>query len=296
METVCRGKQWDVLLAQQDGTVVGALPYLIGSKLGMRYILQPELTQYSGPVVLGASQQLAPSYAPPDEHFRTVCIELTKQLESLGLAYYCQHFAPTITDWLPFHWAGYHQTTRYTYRLPDISDLDALFSAFHSNRRKRIRRFEDSLKAHFGMSPDDFARFHVAYWRAKGKSDLLGEEYIAHVCRQVLEREQGVIGYLTDAEGKVVMARFVAYDERCAYSLMSAYDVERHQNGHSELLMWHLLQWLSGRTHSYDFEGSMDAGIGHFYEGFGAQMVPFFQVEKCSSALFRLLLKLKNKS
>lgn len=293
METVCRDKQWDVFLVLDDGHVTGALPYLIGSKLGMRYILQPQLTQFSGPVVIPSSQQLASAYAPPDEHFRAVCMALTAQLESLDLAYYCQHFAPTVTDWLPFHWAGYQQTTRYTYRLPDISDPDALFAAFHNNRRKRIRRVSDSLHVRFDMTPEDFARFHVAYWRSKGQRDLLSEVFIVHVCRQALARKQGVIGSLCDASGKVVMARFVVFDEQCAYSLMSAYDTGEHLNGHSEMLLWELLKWLSGRTRSFDFEGSMDAGIGHFYEGFGAQLVPYFQVYKCNNALFRLLLKIK---
>ena len=50
METVCCGKQWDVALAHNDdGAVIGAMPYLIGSKLGLRYIVQPQLTQYNGP-------------------------------------------------------------------------------------------------------------------------------------------------------------------------------------------------------------------------------------------------------
>ena len=47
METVCAGKRWDVLLSERDGVIEGALPYLIGKKLGLRYILQPQLTQSS---------------------------------------------------------------------------------------------------------------------------------------------------------------------------------------------------------------------------------------------------------
>ena len=31
-----------------------------------------------------------------------------------------QNFHYGITDWLPFYWEGYRQTTRYTYMLKDI--------------------------------------------------------------------------------------------------------------------------------------------------------------------------------
>ena len=49
METVCAGKQWDVMLAEKDGTVQGALPFLHGKKMGLKFILQPQLTPWNGP-------------------------------------------------------------------------------------------------------------------------------------------------------------------------------------------------------------------------------------------------------
>lgn len=49
MESVCCGKRWDVLLAERDGRICGALPFLCGSKFGMRYVLQPQLTMFTGP-------------------------------------------------------------------------------------------------------------------------------------------------------------------------------------------------------------------------------------------------------
>ena len=36
METVCAGKEWDVLLSERDRVIEGALPYLIGRKFGLR--------------------------------------------------------------------------------------------------------------------------------------------------------------------------------------------------------------------------------------------------------------------
>ena len=40
METVCEGKEWDVLLSQKESRIEGALPYLIGYRMGLRFIVQ----------------------------------------------------------------------------------------------------------------------------------------------------------------------------------------------------------------------------------------------------------------
>src|SRR5690606_4719314 len=44
------------------------------------------------------------------------------------------------TNWLPFHWSGYQQSTDYSYVLPDLSDLHAIWEGFQENVRKEIRK------------------------------------------------------------------------------------------------------------------------------------------------------------
>ena len=40
METVCKGKEWDVALVKEpDGTIAAAMPYLWGKRYGMHYLL-----------------------------------------------------------------------------------------------------------------------------------------------------------------------------------------------------------------------------------------------------------------
>ena len=119
METVCHGKQWSVLLSEQaNGFIDGALPFLIGSKLGLHYVLQPELTQYNGPWF-----HHHPLTGDPVEFEHRVAEDLLSQLEKLHLSVYLQRFSPEVTDWLPFYWHGYKQTTRYTYRFDPLPDL-----------------------------------------------------------------------------------------------------------------------------------------------------------------------------
>ncbi len=291
METVCAGKEWNVALAKKGDKIEGVMPFLLRRRMGLTYILQPQLTQYSGPHYcypdgLSASARVA------FEH--RVGRELLRQMDLHRPIYVLQHCSPKIINWLPFYWEGFSQTTRYTYRLNDISDSSLIFAAFdRDERQKKILRLEAETQVCFDMSPVEFARFHHAYWRSKGQRDLLDEAFIVRICEAAIARRQGVIASLCDSEGRLLAARFVVFDSRCAYSLMSAFEPSRYRNGKTEKLEKGLLQWLADKTKAFDFEGSMDEGIEHFYRSFGAVQTPYFEISRCRRQWFRLLLAMR---
>ena len=297
METVCTGKHWDVAFARaKDGTVTGALPYLMGSKFGLRYILQPQLTQYSGPLFFYDAAALQCEGGKTSESNRLdfekrVADTLIRQMETLRPSAVIIHSSPRITNWLPFYWHGYSQTTRYTYRIPQIGDSEAVFAAFdRKERQRKILKMLKKTSIRFDMRPEDFAALHHRYWASKGQRDLLQEEFIIRVCTAAIARGQGVIGSLHDNEGQLLAARFVAYDSHSAYTLLSAYVPELHRSGHSETLMWLMIQHLGKYTQAFDFEGSMDEGIEYFYRSFGTVQTPFFELTKFRNRTLELLL------
>jgi len=298
MQTVCEGKQWDVALAYIDpdaeqsiNNIIGALPYLLGKRMGMRFVLQPELTQYNGPF-----------YRYPDNlndqrrlSFEgKVCKQLIAQLKNLHLAYYQQNFAPSITNWLPFYWQKFSQTTRYTYRITNLHHLDEVFANFdHSKRQRHILKLDPAYTNDENISPSDFADFHIAYWQSRGVHDLLTHDFIAHVCQAAIAKKQGFILGLRDSEGILRAARFVVWDSNCAYSLLSALHPNHYDNSISALLFWRIFQQLTAYTKTFDFEGSMDPGIEYSYRSYGARQTPYFQITQCSNQLFRVLLRAK---
>ena len=110
METVCCGKQWDVILLRDGhGTITAALPYLIGSKLGLRYILQPQLTQYNGP------------WFRPGTNVPAATQQLIQELRKLPLTFYRQSFAPATPNIEA--WQGYEKQARVTYRIEDCTAI-----------------------------------------------------------------------------------------------------------------------------------------------------------------------------
>ena len=296
METVCSGKQWDVaLVMERDDTVAAAMPYLIGSKWGLRYILQPQLTQYNGPwynysCIHRGSECLVSEYERLAFEKKTTG-GLIAQLSALRLACYNQCFSPSVTNWQPFYEYGFHQTTRYTYQIPDISDPQSLFSTFTEPRRKKIRRADHLMMLAESTDAEWFADFHIAYWRSKGQENLLPRQLMVSLCREAINRKSGAILQLLDADQNVVAAIFVVYDSNCAYLLQSAMNMEHYHNENVSILIWKALHWLSTKTKSFDFEGSMIAGIEQFNRSFGAIQTPYFNVYKYSNPLIEWVVE-----
>lgn len=269
MEAVCHGKEWDVLLSTDaDGRVEAAMPYLTGRRYGLRYVLQPQLTQYNGPWFRPGTDTAASSR------------RLAAAVCDMHPALFQQSFAPSVTCF--DGWERFTRTERVTYRIEDLSDLQRVYDGFDKSRRQRqIRRAERLLTLDETLSAEAFADFHAAYWRSRGQQDLLPHDFIVRVVETACRRQQGLLLALRDGEGELQAARFVAYDDHSAYSLLSALHPVHHANGASALLFWRMMQRLSGHTHSFDFEGSMDPGIALSYSLYGAQPVRYSRLTRC---------------
>ena len=213
MEAVCEGKRWDVLLSERDGSIEGALPYLIGRKLGLTYILQPQLTQFNGPW-----------YRSDDPALRQrVGDDLERQLRKLHATVFLQHFAPDISDPAPFSCGrGYRCSQRVTYRFDPIPAPDTLPSLADRGRKRGLEAVDKSYILDKEVATEEFAVFHRQYWERRSGHDLIPQALLERVVQTALDRRQGLLYGLRDHSGQLMAARFVAFDDRCAYALLSA--------------------------------------------------------------------------
>ena len=151
LEAVCAGKQWDVILVENDGQIMGALPYLLRKRAWYKYIIMPQETQIGGiwvtPEVTGDKWRTA-----------EVCRQIKEQLDSMGLAYYYQQYAPGSLCVEPMQGLGFKTRERVTYRVEDLSDLDALIDSFSKNKKRQLLTAL-SLHAERTMDVEDFYKF-----------------------------------------------------------------------------------------------------------------------------------------
>ena len=67
----------------------------------------------------------------------------------------CFHWS--FSNWMPFYWKGFKQTTRYTYQLRNIKKLEKVWEGFDQKVRTDIRKAEKILDIELDS---DLEKFH----------------------------------------------------------------------------------------------------------------------------------------
>lgn len=289
MDAVCEN-DWNVILAQDKDKIEGVLVYSLVQRAGFKLIINPQLTQNSGlwlnyPQKMSAMQKL--------DFEKRVCNTLIDELEKMDLAYYDQCLHHSFSNWLPFYWRNFTQTTRYTYQIKDISDTEQCFKNFSYSKRKQIKKAEKALSIDFNLSPQNFYA-HLKQNLAKKKQNVFYSEHkFLNLYSKASERSQTFIVSAKDSEGKIHAALFIVWDKMSAYNLISSIDPECKSSGASTLVVWEAIKKLSEKTQVFDFEGSMDENIENSFKQFGTEQVSYFRITKSNTPIFKLLLYIK---
>lgn len=289
MDAVCNN-DWDVVLAKNNDKIEGVLVYHLVNKASFKLIINPQLTQNSGlwlnyPKKLSVKQKL--------DFEKRVCNVLIDEIEKMDLSYYDQCFHHSFSNWLPFYWRNFTQTTRYTYQIKDISNTDQCFKNFSYSKRTNIKRAEKSLKVHFNMLPEDFYAHLKENLAKKNQEVFYSEQKFLNLFNKASERNQAFIVSVNDSDGQTHAALFVVWDQMSAYNLISSIDPAFKASGASSLIVWEAIKYMSKKTQIYDFEGSMDENIENSFKEFGAEQVPYFRIIKEQSQIFKALLALR---
>ena len=285
-------KDWDVLFAEENGTIVGVMPYHLLKKWGFRTILQPQLTQYNG-VWIDYPKDISPHKRYSFEN--KVMDNLIDQLEKLNVSYFSQNFHHSFTNWLPFYWKNFKQTTRYTYILKNIADIDAIFENISTKYRKSLRKCEKELTVDFNLSPEDFYDFHKNSFYEENDSITYPKQLFLSIFQTATERNQGKIIAIRNKNNELLYALFFVWDKNSGYNLITARNKINKSNDTLVYIIWEAIKYLNGKTKNYDFEGSMIEGVAAKNQRYGAEQVPYFNITKSYSKIFSLLLQVKTK-
>ena len=125
---------YEILEIKKGDEIQAAWPIVYHKSDRAKHVCMPALTQKLGIL-------FAPSDAKPVEAQSKNQKLTTELMEQLGdTASFRQNFHENFTDWLPFYWRGYTQTTRYTYILEDMSDLNVLWNNVRQKAKTEIRK------------------------------------------------------------------------------------------------------------------------------------------------------------
>lgn len=287
LDVACKEGEWQVAIVEKAHQPVGVLPYYIKKKGPFQYITMPPLTKMMGPYVVPAFRK--------EPKFTEICKALIKQLPPV--AYFEQTFTYDITNWLPFYWAQYQQSTRYSFLL-DISDLDQVYRGFASNyRNNKMKKAKALVKIVRDLPLTDFYRVNKLSFDRQGIAVPYSEEFVQHFDKVLGDYGSRTTFFAVDEAEQIHSVAYVIWDQQRAYYLMAGDDPDLRGSGASILLVWEIIKFVKEELglNEFDFQGSMIQGIERVRRQFGAKQVSYFLIQKNNSLIFKWLSTVKGK-
>lgn len=270
LDAVTEGGVWDVALLESNGAVVGVWPYFLKRKFGLPYISMPHFVKWMGP------------WLPPDPARRLgdayeIVEKLRLQLpKTFKISIDCH---PDFQNWLPLYWAGFRQTTRYTYTLDLSGDYEA---GFNRNMRRNIKKAEAELAVSTEGAFDEFYRLNRLSFQRQGKEPAYSRTLLERHIHSLQQNQAVQIFFVRDAQARLHSTAALTWDTGRAYYHLSGDDPELRNSGAGILLVKHAMQWAARelRVPVFDFEGSMMPQVEAIRRQFGAGPMPYHRVWK----------------
>lgn len=272
---------WGQCEVKQNNQRIALMPWSMRkNRYGLKIISQPALTQVLGPLISELPNNA--KYATRLAREKDLMEALIDQLPDYQV--FRQNFAPEITNWLPFYWKGFQQTTRYTYRLANLGDPEVVWSGFQDKIRTDIRKAKKlGVVVQQCSDIDSFLDVNELTFRRQGIKLPYGRSYVKRLFAACQASEAGTIFLARGRDGRVHAGNLLVWNEHCAYYLMGGGDPELRNSGATSLAMWHAIQFAATVSQVFDFEGSMIEPVERFFRGFGAMQIPYFAISHIRS-------------
>lgn len=283
LDAVAGNYNWDVVIIERDNQIIASLPYVLKTVVFFNTISMPKFTPSMGVWLKYPDNQ---KYHTKLSYEKKICTELIERLPQFERFH--QRFHYSFTNWLPFFWKGFMQTTRYTYIINDLSDLEKVFSNFRENIRREIRKAQKYIKVYQEESVDKLYRLiQLTYERQNQKLDY-SFDYFKGLDIACAKNKCCQVFYAEDENQNLHSALYLVWDENCAYYIIGGSDPGLRSSGAASLLMWEAIQFASTVVKQFNFCGSMIEPIERFFRSFGAIQKPYFSISK-NNHFFKLL-------
>lgn len=281
---------WNVALVEKGGLVLATLPYMHHRRAGFRVLTQPRLTLALGPWLRPSSAKLPRRIAQQKELLEALIAQLPPYDHFQQKWHYDQ------TNWLPFRWSGFQQTTGYSYVITDLSDLHAVWEGFQENIRKEIRKASGraALCVRDDRPLDTLLRLQHLTFGRQGRPLPYPESLLHSIDAASAARGQRRLFIAEDVQGRAHAGVYIVWDHNSAYYLLGGGDPELRTSGAASLCMWEAIRHAATVSKRFDFCGSMVEPIERFVRAFGGHPCPYFSVSKTPSKVLAGYLFLRS--
>ncbi|RYZ97125.1 MAG: GNAT family N-acetyltransferase [Proteobacteria bacterium] len=266
---------WGECTVKQGDRILARMPYSRGKgRFRGRALQMPLFTMSLGPW-LAASEA---KYAKALGKQKDLMSELIAQLPPHEV--FQQNFHHSVTNWLPFYWKGFKQTTAYTYVLQNLKDREFLWANLLDNIRTDVRKAEKQLTICTDLPVAELLRLNRLTFSRQGIESYYSDARLETLAVGLEKLGMGKVFYAVDAQGRAHAAVLIVWDERSAFYLVGGSDPELRSSGAMSFVLWEAIRAAAEVTREFNFHGSMLEPVERFFRAFGAIQTPYLRVSR----------------
>lgn len=280
LDAVCGRDNWDVLLFKKGGEIFASFPFYKKKKAIFKGIAQPKLTQFLGPYIKYPKGQGSYKKLSWEKEIMDYFIKHLPKFDFFDIA-----FDYSITNWLPFYWQGFKQSTKYTYIIKKDANIDKL----ETNNRKRRRKKALKLGVEIIQSSnvEQFYKLNKLTFIRQQRDIAYDLEFIKNLYNK-LNQHNAVKMLFAKYQNRIIAANFLVEDKSCVYYLMGGIEPKYGDIGAMDLIQYESIKYALLKGKSFDFEGSMVESIEKYFRSFGAIQKPYLEIKKINSKILKL--------
>jgi len=139
LNAVAGEKNWNIVMVKSNNEILATLPYYRKNLYGFTILTQPVFTQNLGPWLKTSEAK----YSKMLSQQKNLLQKLYNQLPKFD--YYKHNWHYSLTNWLPLYWHGFEASTRYTYVIEDLSDIDFIWGSLKENIRWDVLKAQNKI-------------------------------------------------------------------------------------------------------------------------------------------------------
>lgn len=277
LDAVCLPQNWNVHVIAESGQYIAAMPYYVVDRCGYKIITKAHLTQTNGIIINYPKGQKYCKRLDMDER---VINEMSSYIDELSVDKYEQQFTPEFSNWLPFKWKGYNETTRFTYIIKNTSNMEEVRSQFSYQIRNKLKNAKKIVHLDETMDIDEFYSLIKESCERGGDEMSYSRHLLIRLYAACKERDCCKILAAKDDEERNHAAVFLVWDKKNVYYLIGGSAPEFRSSQANAFLIEKGIELASKMGKVFDFEGSMIQGIERAFRAYGAEQVRYYRIYK----------------
>jgi len=250
----------DIVSPKWEALVLGdyeyVMPLPVKRKLGISFLVQPPLTQQLG---IFSSHKIEESIVElfiKKIPYRSFHLNLNEQ-------------------------NSYHKGFIQPNLILDLSsNYQTLFSKYSTNTKRNIKKgHEYDIKIKKILSPNEFLEF---YHNTEKNYPTEPEHRVTHLIKATFGKEKITIYGAYNKNGQLISALCLLIAPKRLIYLLPVSNKEGKENLAMFRIVDEITKNYANSNLILDFEGSKIESIAHFYQGFGAELKPYWEIKRWS--------------